>query len=607
MCTRRVGLCLTILVLLALVLACANPYQETIGALEQGDVDGAAAIIEKAYEKKPSDEEVRLGMARVRLAQDNAKDALVHLTFLQSTGVSEDWRTELFDLLGEAYAELGRNQAQAGSYSEAQKTLEKALEYKDRPDVRNNLGLSLLQLGEDQLALDNYKLAIAGDPTLKLSYWGAAAAYDNLERGEEVVPLFEAGRSHFTDDDMTVELALRYSRYDRHEDAVLLLDTHLAAQPACEGCYEILIDLHGRKKAYDLAEAAYALRVANLPTSVEHCLAHAAYLGDRRKSIEDRMAVLTGCIPIVSDAEPAYREALHLQGMDYRSSSSTRKANLDKAVAWLDGELAARPDRLFLTSLKAEVLMDAGEKEEAFALALQQAEARPSDPKPHLVLARLHELGKDEESTVAELEKAMSLAPTDMGVVEAAVSYRVRHKQYEEAKNTLNALADAGVDQEAWVNLAERARLQEDINSCLEIGTGQPTTGDVQAYTNLVNVWNGSWEPTSWTARGIQGGYVANHCRQTTVDVQVTVAFKVKRTSQLDLGWLSAFSRNTSYETKKSYITLRDIAPGEAKRFSGSVSTSSSDLFGLGASVESIQSINVWGYLLSPRFELRPK
>jgi hypothetical protein len=269
-------------------------------------------------------------------------------------------------------------------------------------------------------------------------------------------------------------------------------------------------------------------------------------------------------------------------------------------VTFLDTELQRYPERTFLTEIKAEVLFDAGDQEGAFALAKEQQVAHPESPGPLLLLARLQELANDSEAAQATLEAAKASHPTEPNVLEALVSYHVRHENMESASTLMQQAPPDTIGKETWVDLAERLRLANDLYSCVEIGTGQPSTEDPQDYEMLGSMFDGVYEPDYFTANNVQRGFVANHCRRTTVDVRVWVTFTVKEVVQV---WIMTETKLTK-DTRT--ITLRGIEPGEVRSFRGAVGTSSAE-FGEYMSVRSsVVGIKVGAKLLAPQFQLRP-
>lgn len=594
-----------VLVLLLSVAGCPDPYRDALAALDAGDVPGAGAIIQPAFDKNPNRSDLRLGMIRWLLAANEPAKALEHVRFLKQAGVDEALRSDFFELSGTVLHAVGREQLQQESFGAAKTTLTEALEFLDTAEVRTLLGAAFLALEEPASALEHFAAATAASPGEFLGWLGTIEALDALEKADEALAALEKGLKATGNSNLAVELARRHFASGQKAEAKAILGHQLSADPDCFGCYELLVSVHESEKAWDAALAVHALRRSAHPAVAEFCLAEARMLEKRKKARADAAATVAACLDGLEEAEEAYREYVRLAEMDYRSSLSKRKANLEAASQFLDGHIARHPERGYLTSLRAEVLFDAGEKETAFGLLREAVAQRPEAPGPLVVLARLTEIQGQKDEAQTLLDQALTKPGAGRSAVEARVGHAVRRKDWDGAQAALESSAAKRIPDEEWRAIAERMVLQKDLKSCVQVGHGRPKASTT--YSDYSRSWDSlhkAYEVDNafWTASTLKRGYVTNHCRATTVDVGVRVTFTIKEVTH------AFIFANVRRKTKKKNFSLRNIAPGETKSFKAATSTGSLSLAsGWMGTSESVESVKVSTWLSKPKFELRPK
>lgn len=571
-------------------------------ALFLGDLASATTIADEAMAHDPNQSTARLAAARVALALDNPADALEHVSFLQQIGVETEHRSTVQGLAADSWAMQGQHQLEAGALELARTSLGRALEIRDDPAVRVDMSDALLQLDEPDTALEHVIVALLVTPASGRAWLLRVAALDALDRGEEVVAVLEEGWRASGADTVAVALAQRLSAEGDHSAAANVLTLQLDRSPHAAPVHAARLVVHAAAKDWDAVEDAHRTRVSAFPEDGGMCLELVSYLETRRRSTDTLKSETEACLdrPVDDpDAHGLTRVWLRHNGSDHRSRPRERKAGLEDALLFLEAQHRAHSERAFINELTAETLYDAGEKEQAFSLAETGRTARPQDPSPAVLLARLHELDGNPDEARQTLAQFAAGGLTSPDVLAAAVGLEVRSKDYEAARSLIHRAEEDGMPIDALGPVAERLRLSEDLYSCVEIGSGRVSTEDVQLYTNLAYVMDGSYAPSAFTGSSVKRGWVANRCQFTPVSVSVTLTFKVKETTR------AFIFTETRTRTKHHRVTLSDIAPGEVRSFRGSVATSSQDLGLLGAVSKDVQSVSVSARLRGSHFDIR--
>jgi Flp pilus assembly protein TadD len=151
---------------------------------KNGQLDEAAAHLEKALQMQPDDYLALLTMGVTRFYQGRVPEAI---EYAQAAIRSDAGASKAHNLLGMALAKQNRNDAALDEMRRASELAPKNAE------IRNNLGLALAQLGRMPEAIDEFHEAVRLDPDK------AAAAHGNLGwallgsgKARESIPEFEA-------------------------------------------------------------------------------------------------------------------------------------------------------------------------------------------------------------------------------------------------------------------------------------------------------------------------------------------------------------------------------------------------------------------------------
>ena len=131
----------------------------------------AMALIKRAIEVEPAYSTETLAEALAAHTQGRFDESLRKLTSLQATQVDEI----------EYYYRLGRERQRRGDLQEAIKNYREALSIRpEYPDIRNQLGLALLAIGDPKSAVVEFEKALQGNQFFVCAMINSARAYRQL-------------------------------------------------------------------------------------------------------------------------------------------------------------------------------------------------------------------------------------------------------------------------------------------------------------------------------------------------------------------------------------------------------------------------------------------
>jgi tetratricopeptide (TPR) repeat protein len=193
---------------------------------------------------------------------------------------------------------------------------------------------------------------------------------------------------------------------DRRDEALESYEQALAVEPDNEAAMRVVAKARGQREMFQESEALYT-KLTELYPSFDNYLAMARMinrLGPERT--DDHEAILKKALEL-AEGEERTQAYVHLASFYYR------RDRRDESFALLEEGVAKEEETLDLIYLLARLHRGEGNKAKADELIEKSAEARPDDPKVHLVLSSYRGRNGDYEGALAAAEKALELAPDD--------------------------------------------------------------------------------------------------------------------------------------------------------------------------------------------------
>jgi Flp pilus assembly protein TadD len=241
-----------------------------------------------------------------------------------------------------------------------------------------------------------------------------ALAEDTLRAALKIAP---------TDVPAQLDLAQLLARTDRAAQAVTLLEaaSHTAQNP--QPVYEALLRTYmaagNLPKAHDTAEQWKQ----KLPNAAGGYL-YAGLIDEQRKALDDSRGELEAALK----AEPRNFSAL----VAFARVEMERGA-YDSAIARVAGALQQTPDNVDIVNLLGGLYLQHRDYKRAEEMFTQASTLNPKLWQPHRNLALVRMASKDDAGAIAELRKALVLAPADMQLTMELARVYEREGHIEEA------------------------------------------------------------------------------------------------------------------------------------------------------------------------------
>jgi len=330
--------------------------------------------------------------------------------------------------------------------------------------------------GKVDEAIIEYKNVLQIDPNHADAHYGLARAYlRNRKAREGFWELRETVRL----DPQNLEARLQFGQLSVYagelEEALKQAEAVIEAEPDDRNAHLLKAEVLEAQKQPQEARAAYERALEIDPESRVALLVYANFLrrqGDRdaAEPVYRKLAELHPGFPTWSalagflmqdrgrddEAEAAYQKALELAEEDERSRAYAALSGFyfsrnrtDEAVATLEEGIEKQEEPLDLIYLLARFHRALGNDAQAEELIVRATDARPDEPRTHLILSSWHGRKGDLEAALAAAEKARQADPESdqakLRVAEVLVELGYRERERERERSTERIARGRGI------------------------------------------------------------------------------------------------------------------------------------------------------------------
>lgn len=301
-----------------------------------------------------------------------------------------------------AYRNLGLAYVQKGDFEEAVPVLVKAIELGDGSSlIFGLLAYSHLSLGNFDAALDGYELALLLDHDNKDWRVGKAQALLSVQNYNRAAEVFRELIKNDPDN----------TNYYKS-----LVNAYIAQgeENTAAGILEVI-----RRMGKSDSSSLYTLGDIYMNQGILRA-AYQAYM--------DALRI---------DDSPSSRRILRTAGILVQWGEYERAAAYIDRVEELRGATLDENERGDLLSLRAELAMNRGDREQVLLLLEQVIEIDPFDGKALLLLAEFYEQDGDVERAVYYYERAQKVSESKLDALISHARLRVHEREYDEAIDLL--------------------------------------------------------------------------------------------------------------------------------------------------------------------------
>ena len=417
-----------------------------LGRLYQvkNDDKKAEEIYRKFLGMEPGSEEGVTSLARLHIDAGNNKEAVGLLEGFVKDHPEAD---RALDALAQAYAQLEQFDKAAETYRKAlaldadnvdiKKALAQALFFAEKHDEAANLYLELLKLDEN----DGLALLRLGQIYREQKRYGQSHVY--MSRAVKAFP-----------DSMEVQFNMMLLERD-------------------EGLLTEALDrIADLLKRTERANGRYS---ESEKQNRRMFLGHRIHIDDLIGRYDDEVAALTEMKALTPDSDGRLDRSI----VDaYRASK-----NLDKALAYADQALKEFPDSLELKMVRADIIAEKGQVEEAIRTLRQLTKGSEEDVNILSTMANIYNRAKkyDEAQTIAD--SIVKQFPADPGAHFQQGAILEKQKKYAEAEKAFRKSLEIKKDSPAVLNylgymLADRGmKLDEAVSMITEALNSDPING----------------------------------------------------------------------------------------------------------------------------------
>ena len=391
----------------------------------EGNTAGSRQRFERIHELQPGTVWVMYGLAQLA-AKDNDLD------------VARQWLQEMAGQAGGefvGYSTLARIELSIKDYQAARSAAVSAIEIYDAdPRVHNILGTANLRLGETDVAVSNFRRAVSLDSnSAEYKVNLARALNENGDLAGAIAAISDDGESYMTHLPSAVTLALMKAEAG---DIGFAIDTAVKLQqryPNSPIPHSLMGEIHIKKGELPLAEAAYNDALAMEVTRGSSLRQHFITSELERSYAAEPLEIYLEIRP--DDGEV---RMLLAQYLDQRGNTDSAIDEYQKVVATDESNYVALNNLAWIYQSNNDARAEATARR---AVELAPGNASVMDTLGWILL----QSGNVDES-VRLLRQASELADGNPNIGYHLAAALVQSDQIEEARQTLQAILDAGGD-----------------------------------------------------------------------------------------------------------------------------------------------------------------
>ena len=207
--------------------------------------------------------------------------------------------------------------------------------HKDNPVVWFSLGYLHGTLGNSEIAIEQYRTAIALQPNYAIAYYNMGINYDNLKQYARAVAAYKKAIALRPDFSMAYyNTGFAHWFLGEHDEALAAFRKTIAIQPSHAGAYRANGSVHRSMKQYRSALSAYKKSLIVSPNDAKtYC-----YMGWSHDYLKEHTAAIAAYEKAIA-IDPGYAQAYYSMGIAYE-----RLGQDVKAVAACRKAVAAKPD-----------------------------------------------------------------------------------------------------------------------------------------------------------------------------------------------------------------------------------------------------------------------
>ncbi|MDQ2712285.1 MAG: tetratricopeptide repeat protein [Acidobacteriota bacterium] len=323
-------------------------------------------------------------------------------------------------------AEQIRAAQSSGNYAEAAKLYHRLIDSgTDSPEIRSNYGIMLHLAGQNRAAMEQFRLALHGNPTLASANLFAGLTELDLGETKAAVPYLKRAQQLDPERPMPL-LGLAKLYVAQHEYSLAnqsygnaaALDSNLA-----EAWYGLGVT--DRSLAEELLNQAaktgkpndeVKLKVQKLLDSALRALTRAAELDPNSARVHLIMAESLSDAGKLVDAVGEYQFAIKLDPQldaAYLGLATTywKQRQFDEALPYLKNFVTKSPKDPEANGIMADILQRQGDNSRARDYALIALAGNPDLIETHIVLARVYLAEQQPQLAIAELHKVIAADP----------------------------------------------------------------------------------------------------------------------------------------------------------------------------------------------------